>query len=105
MRSDNHQIRVNRFSIVDVIIDALLVGTTFAVPIRMPHLVSLKSGFLPNLAMLGLLFIGYFGLALYVALMYYATASKRDHSWTFFPTGSLLLLTCIILIKYTFFSL
>jgi hypothetical protein len=72
----------------------------------MPDLVSgLESGFLQDLALLGLLFIGYFGLALYVARMYYATALKKDDRWAhkvLFPSGPLSFLTGIIVINILF---
>jgi hypothetical protein len=106
MHKDNQQTPVNRFSFVDVTIDVLLIATTFALPIRTPDLVSsLESGFLQNVALLGLLFIGYFGLALYVARMYYATALKKRDWWkhrVIFSTDSPVLFTCIILINILF---
>jgi hypothetical protein len=54
---------------------------------------------------LGLLFIGYFGLALYVARMYYATVLRKKDWWKhgmFFSNDPPVLFTCIILTNISF---
>ena len=106
MHKRNREPPVNRFSIVDVIIDVLLLATTFTVPLNMPDFLSrAEAGFLENLGQLVVLFIGYFGLALYVARMYAATAIKNDNKWThkvLFPTTPLVGFTWLIVINVLF---
>jgi len=103
----------NRFSVVDLIIDILLLTTTFVVPIDMSGLALLAGGFIQNLAHIGLLFLGYFGFALYVGRMYYANAVRTDRKWSprpvfptvsriLFPTPPLILFTWLVVINILF---
>lgn len=98
---------LNRFSIVDLAIDILLLATTFAFPFEMPanFLLLTNADFISASIHIGLLIVGYFGLALYVARMYYATAVKVDNKWNhrvLFPTVPLVIFTCLIAFNILF---
>lgn len=103
----------NRFSVVDLTVDILLLTTVFAVPIDMSGLALPAGGFFQNLTHIGLLLVGYFGFALYVARMYYSNAVRTDKKWSprpvfptvpriLFPTVPLLLFTWVIIINILF---
>jgi hypothetical protein len=97
---------ISRFSVVDLAIDVLLITTVFAIPDRMPNFLgAAATGFFPTLLQVALLFVGYFGFALYVAHMYAATAIRVDSRWThqvLFPPGPLVLFTCIFVVNVLF---
>jgi hypothetical protein len=65
----------NRFSVVDLLVDILLLGSTVTIPMKFTlELFLPKSGtMLSQLLHLGLLFLVYFGIALYVSQIYCAT--------------------------------
>jgi hypothetical protein len=82
MHAETKQTTVGRFSIVDVTVDILLIATALLLPIDVPSVAtSADTGFLQSLGQVGLLFICYFGIALYVARMYYASAVKSNTKW------------------------
>ncbi len=73
----------NRFSVVDMLVDIFLLASTITIPIEFKlELFAPQSGtFLSQLLHMGLLFLIYFGIALYVSQMYCATviyAGKRQ---------------------------
>ena len=103
----------NSFSVVDLIIDVLLLITSFAVPIKVSDVNWMAGGFVQNAAHLGLLIVGYFGFAVYVARMYYSNAVKPRKKWPprsvlptipriLFPSNSLLLFTWLLVINILF---
>jgi hypothetical protein len=103
MHKESKQTTANRFSIVDISVDVVLIATALLVPIGVPDFVSsADTGFLLNLVQVGLLFVGYFGLALYVARMYYAAAVKSEAKWNhkvLHATIPLLLFTYLFVIN------
>ena len=72
------QMPTNRFSVVDLLVDIFLLGSTVTIPMKFTlELFLPRSGTLiSQLLHLGLLFLVYFGIALYVSQIYCATVIR-----------------------------
>lgn len=71
---------VSRFSVVDLLVDIFLLASTITIPIefRLELFVPKSGAFLAQLLHMGLLFLVYFGIALYISQMYCATVIRSD---------------------------
>jgi hypothetical protein len=78
MSENERLIPTNRFSVVDLLVDIFLLGTIVTIPMKftlglfLPRSTTLAS----QLLHLGLLFLVYFGIALYVSQMYCAAVIR-----------------------------
>jgi hypothetical protein len=78
MSETEKKMATNRFSVVDLLVDIFLLGSIVTIPMRFTFDLFLpKSGtMLSQLLHLGLLFLVYFGIALYVSQIYCATVIR-----------------------------
>jgi hypothetical protein len=72
------QMPTNRFSLVDLLVDIFLLGSIVTIPMKFSLELFLPTSgtFISQLLHLGLLFLVYFGIALYVSQIYCATVIR-----------------------------